>query len=81
LAIDGDNLAHRAFHALPSSIKDGAGKQANMIVGFANMLLRGWEDERPRTIFVGFDSIGVPTYRNELLPAYQSGRDFPPVLT
>lgn len=81
LAIDGDNLAHRAFHALPSSIKDGAGEQANMIVGFANMLLRAWEDERPRTIFVGFDSIGVPTYRNELLPAYQSGRDFPPVLT
>jgi DNA polymerase-1 len=81
LAIDGDNLAHRAFHALPSSIKDGEGNQANMIVGFANMLLRSWEDEQPRTVFVGFDSIGVPTYRNELLPEYQSGRDFPPVLT
>jgi DNA polymerase-1 len=81
LAIDGDNLAHRAFHALPSSIKDGAGRQANMIVGFANMLLRAWEEEKPRTVFVGFDSIGVPTYRNELLPEYQSGRDFPPVLT
>ena len=24
LAVDGDSLAHRAFHALPSSIKDGA---------------------------------------------------------
>ena len=81
LAIDGDNLAHRAFHALPSSIKDGAGKQANMLVGFANMLLRAWEDESPRTVFVGFDSVGAPTYRNELLPEYQSGRDFPPVLT
>jgi DNA polymerase-1 len=81
LAIDGDNLAHRAFHALPSSIKDGAGNQANMIVGFANMLLRAWEEEEPRTVFVGFDSVGVPTYRSELLPEYQSGRDFPPVLT
>jgi DNA polymerase-1 len=81
LAIDGDNLAHRAFHALPSSIKDGAGNQANMIVGFANMLARSWEDEQPRTIFVGFDSVGVPTYRSGLLPEYQSGRDFPPVLT
>ena len=81
LAIDGDNLAHRAFHALPSSIKDGAGNQANMLVGFANMLLRAWEDESPRTVFVGFDSIGVPTYRSALLPEYQSGRDFPPVLT
>jgi DNA polymerase-1 len=81
LAIDGDNLAHRAYHALPSSIKDGDGKQANMIVGFANMLVRAWEDEAPRTVFVGFDSIGYPTYRSELLPGYQSGRDFPPVLT
>jgi DNA polymerase-1 len=81
LAIDGDNLAHRAYHALPSSIKDGGGNQANMIVGFANMLLRSWEDEEPRTVFVGFDSIGDPTYRHELLPEYQSGRDFPPVLT
>ncbi len=81
LAIDGDNLAHRAFHALPSSIKDGAGNQANMIVGFANMLARAWEDEEPRTVFVGFDTVGVPTYRSDLLPEYQSGRDFPPVLT
>lgn len=81
MAIDGDNLAHRAYHALPSSIKDGAGGQANMIVGFANMLARAWEDEEPRTVFVGFDSIGTPTYRHELLPEYQSGRDFPPVLT
>ncbi len=81
LAIDGDNLAHRAFHALPSSIKDGAGNQANMVLGFANMLAFVWEAERPRTVFVGFDFIGEPTYRHELLPEYQSGRDFPPVLT
>lgn len=81
LAIDGDNLAHRAYHALPSSIKDGAGNQANMVLGFANMLAYVWEEERPRTVFVGFDFIGEPTYRHELLPEYQSGRDFPPVLT
>ena len=81
LAIDGDNLAHRAYHALPSSIKDGDGKPANMIVGFANMLIRAWEAEEPRTIFVAFDTITVPTYRHELLPEYQSGRDFPRDLT
>jgi DNA polymerase-1 len=80
LAVDGDSLAHRAFHALPSSIRDGKGNQANMIVGFANMLLRVWEAEEPRTVFVGFDTIGEPLYRHELLPQYQSGRDFPPEL-
>jgi DNA polymerase I len=81
LAVDGDSLAHRAFHALPSSIKGRDGRQSNMLVGFANMLASLWESERPRTMFVGFDSIGSPTYRHELLPAYQSGRDFPPELT
>jgi DNA polymerase-1 len=80
LAVDGDSLAHRAFHALPSSIKGRDGRQSNMLVGFANMLVSVWEAERPRTLFVGFDSIGFPTYRHELLPTYQSGRDFPPEL-
>jgi 5'-3' exonuclease len=81
LAVDGDNLAHRAYHALPSSIKDGKGKPANMIVGFANMLIRAWEAEMPRTVFVAFDTLTVPTYRHELLAEYQSGRDFPDDLT
>jgi DNA polymerase I len=81
LAVDGDSLAHRAYHGLPSSMTDGDGHPANMIVGFTNMLLSVWESERPRTVFVGFDFIGRPTYRNELLPVYQAGRDFPPDLT
>jgi DNA polymerase I len=81
LAVDGDNLAHRAYHALPSSIRGGDGKPANMIVGFANMLIRAWEAEEPRTVFVAFDTLTVPTYRHELLPAYQSGREFPRDLT
>jgi len=76
-----DSLAHRAFHALPSSIKDGAGQPANMIVGFARMLLSVWESERPRAVFVGWDTLTQPTYRHELLPGYQAGRDFPPELT
>src|SRR6187397_2700202 len=80
LAVDGDNLAHRAYHALPSSIKDAKGNPANMIVGFANMLIRAWEAEEPRTVFVAFDTLTVPTYRHELLAEYQSGRDFPPEL-
>ena len=34
LAIDGDSLAHRAYHALPKSIR------LNALVGFANFLIR-----------------------------------------
>ena len=81
LAVDGDNLAHRAWHALPKSIKGGDGMPGNAIVGFSNMLLSVWESERPRTVFVAFDHVGEPTYRNELLPEYQAGRDFPVELT
>lgn len=81
LTVDGDNLAHRAWHALPKSIKGGDGQPGNVIVGFLNMLISVWEAEEPRTVFVGFDTVGEPTYRNELLPEYQAGRDFPFGLT
>jgi 5'-3' exonuclease len=70
LAIDGDSLAHRAYHALPKSIR------LNAIVGFANFLLRLWDAEQPAAILVGWDSLDEPTYRHEALPAYQSGRVF-----
>jgi DNA polymerase-1 len=81
LTVDGDNLAHRAWHALPKSIKGGDGMPGNVIVGFLNMLISVWEAEKPRTVFVAFDTVGEPTYRNELLPQYQAGREFPPELT
>jgi len=80
LLVDAPHLLYRAFHALPSSIRDGAGRQANMIVGFTNMLVTVWEAERPRATIVGFDTLTVPTYRHTALPAYQSGREFAPEL-
>jgi DNA polymerase-1 len=81
LAVDGDNLAHRAFHALPKTIKGADGMPGNVIVGFLNMLLAVWDAEKPRTVLVALDTVGAPTYRNELLPQYQSGREFPKELT
>jgi DNA polymerase-1 len=70
LAIDGDSLAHRAYHALPKSIR------LNALVGFAGFLQRLWETEQPESVLVGWDSLDTPTYRHEALPAYQSGRVF-----
>ena len=74
LVIDGDSLAHRAYHAMPKTVRLGG------IVGFANMLLRLWQAEEPRAVLVGWDSIGEPTYRNEAFDAYQGGRVFDPEL-
>ena len=76
LAVDGDSFAHRAYHALPKSMRRQDGGPGNAIVGFTNMLLRLWQDERPRTVLVAWDTLEVPTYRHTALEAYQSGREF-----
>ena len=76
LAIDGDSLAHRAYHALPKSMKSATGRPSGALVGFTNFLLRLWQAEEPRTVVVGWDTLGVPTYRSEAFPSYQSGRVF-----
>ena len=80
LIIDGDSFAHRAYHALPKSLRrkggGGGGGGAGAIVGFANFLLRLHDDERPRAVLAGWDTLGTPTYRQELFPAYQGGRQF-----
>jgi DNA polymerase I len=76
LVIDGDSLAHRAYHALPKTIKRAEGRPSNALVGFSNFLLRLWESEQPRAVFVGWDTLDVPTYRHELFDGYQAGRVF-----
>ena len=70
LVVDGDSLAHRAYHALPKSI------YRNAVVGFTNMVLRLWEQEEPRAVFVGWDTLTEPTYRHQAFEPYQSGREF-----
>src|ERR687895_1233088 len=80
LVVDGDSLAHRAFHALPSSIRRAEGRPGNMIVGFTNMLIRLWEAEEPRAVLVGWDTLEVPTYRHQAFEGYQAGRVFDPEL-
>jgi DNA polymerase-1 len=76
LVVDGDSFAHRAYHALPKTIRRKGGKAAGAILGFANVLLRLYEQERPRAVLVGWDTVEAPTYRSKLFPAYQSGREF-----
>lgn len=76
LAVDGDSFAHRAYHALPRSMRRADGGPGNALVGFMSMLQRLWQAERPRAVVVAWDTLGVPTYRNALLDGYQSGRQF-----
>jgi DNA polymerase-1 len=76
IAVDGDSFAHRAYHALPKSIRRGDGGPAGLLVGIGNLLVRLWEEESPRAIVVAWDTLTVPTYRHVALESYQSGREF-----
>src|SRR6185503_10783075 len=76
LIVDGDSFAHRAYHALPKTIRRKGNKGGGAIVGFANFLLRFYEGEQPRAVLVGWDTLDAPTYRHKALASYQSGREF-----
>ncbi len=83
LIVDGDNLAHRAYHSTPKTVLGADGRTINAIVGFFSMLSRIWQEERegrekPLRIFVAWDTLGVDTYRSKLWPPYQGGRVFEP---
>jgi 5'-3' exonuclease len=76
LAIDGDSFAHRAYHALPKTIRRKGNRPAGAILGFANLLLRLYRDEQPRAVIVAWDTLEEETYRHAAFPAYQGGREF-----
>ncbi len=76
LVIDGDSFAHRAYHALPKTIRRKGGKGAGAILGFANYLLRFWREEKPRAVLVGWDTLEEETYRHAAFAEYQAGRVF-----
>jgi DNA polymerase I len=76
LIVDGDSFAHRAYHALPKSIRRKGGRGGGAMVGFANILLRLFEAEQPRAVLVGWDTLDVPNFRQRLFPDYQGGREF-----
>jgi DNA polymerase-1 len=76
LIVDGDNLAHRAYHSTPKTVTGADGTPINAVVGWVGMLLNVWSKEMPRGVFVAWDTLGVETYRHQLWPPYQSGRVF-----
>jgi DNA polymerase I len=76
LVIDGDSFTHRAYHALPKTIRRRGNKGAGAILGFANVMLRLYDIEKPRAVLVGWDTLDEPTYRHAALKSYQSGREF-----
>src|SRR5205814_3179762 len=63
--VDGNNLAYRAFFALPEELAPSEGLSANALLVFTNMLFKLLADYRPKGVAVAWDT--RPVHRHELL--------------
>jgi DNA polymerase I len=74
--VDGNNLAYRAFFALPEELATTDGQPTNALLGFTNMLFKLLADYRPKGVAVAWDS--RPTHRKATAEAadvvYKEGR-------
>src|ERR671915_1594364 len=70
--VDGNNLAYRAFFALPEELQTTEGQPTNALLGFTNMLFKLLSDYKPRGVAVAWDT--RPVHRTELSADYKSER-------
>jgi DNA polymerase-1 len=74
--VDGNNLAYRAFFALPEELATTDGQPTNALLGFTNMLFKLLADYRPKGVAVAWDS--RPVHRAAAAEAgdvvYKEGR-------
>ncbi|MGA0122292.1 MAG: hypothetical protein ACO3KD_04700, partial [Gaiellales bacterium] len=54
LIVDGDALAHRAYHALPP-LTGSTGRPIGLLQGTVSMLVAAWDLLAPRAMAVAFD--------------------------
>jgi DNA polymerase I len=75
--IDGHALAYRAYFAISGASSDRlqtrTGEPTAGILGFANVLLKLLEQDKPEYLAVAFD-VGK-TFRDEIFPAYKGTRE------
>ncbi len=76
IAIDGNSLMHRAFHALPLTMTNKEGTPTGAIYGFLSMLLR-LVQQKPEYLLVAFDMHGS-TFRHDEYSEYKAGRKATP---
>jgi len=74
--IDGHALAYRTYFAITAGMSDRmqsrSGEPTAGIFGFANVLMRLLEQEKPEYLAVAFDT--GKTFRNDLYPEYKATR-------
>jgi DNA polymerase-1 len=70
--VDGNNLAYRAFFALPEELATSEGFATNALLGFTNMLFKLLSDYRPKGVAVAWDT--RPVHRMEISEQYKVER-------
>jgi len=70
--VDGNNLAYRAYYALPEDIATSEGFHTGALYGFTSMLLKLLGDYKPRGVAVAWDT--RPVHREKILEAYKGQR-------
>jgi DNA polymerase-1 len=70
--VDGNNLAYRAFFALPEELATSEGFATGALLGFTNMLFKLLSDYRPKGVAVAWDT--RPVHRAEISAEYKEGR-------
>src|SRR2546422_5629834 len=70
--VDGNNLAYRAFFALPEELATSEGFPTNALLGFTNMLFKLLSDYKPKGVAVAWDTRAV--HRHEMSEEYKSER-------
>jgi DNA polymerase I len=71
--LDGNNIAYRAFFALPSDIATSDGLPTNALYGFCLMVIKILADYRPGAVIVAWDS-REKTFRHEEFEDYKAQR-------
>jgi DNA polymerase-1 len=77
MLIDGNSLAYRAFHALPTDLVTASGQVTNAVFGFTSMFINLVRDHKPDAIAVAFDR-PEPTFRHEADANYKANRTAAP---
>ncbi len=71
--VDGNSLMHRAYHAVPPTMKSPDGTPTNALFGFMSMFLKMVEIFNPDGVICAFDK-GRPQVRIDMLPQYKAQR-------
>ena len=76
--VDANIYIRRAFHSLPTSIQDSAGRPINAAFGFGRFLIKLLSDVHPTHAAALFDYSLESSFRRSIYPAYKANRQPPP---